>query len=67
MTAVIARIGLRYVAGLLIAKGLLAPDMGAEIVGDVDLQAALEVGLGLAAGAASECWYFLARKFGWSK
>ena len=67
MIPVLVRIGLRYASGALIAKGLIAPDMGLQLAEDVDLQQALEVTLGLAAGAASEAFYFLARKFGWAK
>lgn len=67
MTAVLIRIGLRYGAGFLVAKGLLAPDMGPQLAGDVDVQAALELAAGVAIGAASEVCYFLARKFGWAK
>lgn len=67
MTAVVARIALRYVAAALIAKGLLAPEMGAQITNDPDLAAALQVILGLLSAGAAEGWYYLARKFGWSK
>ncbi|MCK8781118.1 hypothetical protein M0654_14115 [Rhizobium sp. NTR19] len=67
MTAVLIRIGLRYRAGALIAKGLIAPDVGLQIADDVDLQQAIEVGIGVAAGAASEICYILARKLGWAK
>lgn len=67
MTAVLVRIGLRYAAGALITKGLVAPDVGMQIAGDPDLQQVFQVGLGLVAAAASEGFYFLARKFGWAK
>lgn len=67
MTPVLIRIGLRYAAGALVAKGLLAPEIGAQLTGDVDLQQVMEIGAGVAAGIASEGFYFLARKFGWAK
>ncbi|MDK2769928.1 MAG: hypothetical protein KYX69_19695 [Sphingomonas sp.] len=67
MTAVLIRIALRYVAGFLIAKGLLSPDLGDYVTSDPDIAGMVEVGLGLAAGAAAEAFYVLARRFGWSK
>lgn len=66
MLAVIVRIALRYGAGLLVAKGLLAPDAGIELANDVDVQAAIEVGLGLAMAGASELWMVIARRCGWA-
>jgi hypothetical protein len=67
MTAVLVRIGLRYVAGALITKGIIAPDMGMQLAGDVDLQQGIELAIGAAAAVASEAWYYFARRFGWSK
>lgn len=64
--AVTARLLLRYGAGFLIAKGLLAPEAGPELANDVDLQAMIQVGLGLAMTAAAEGWYALARRLGWA-
>lgn len=66
MLAVIVRIALRYGAGLLVAKGLLAPDAGVELANDVDVQAAIEVGLGLVMAGASELWMVIARRCGWA-
>ena len=65
--AIAARLALRYAAGFFVAKGLLAPDVGPELANDVDLQAMIEVGIGLALTAAAEAWYGLARRFGWAK
>ena len=67
MTAVVARIVLRYVAGALVIKGLIPEDTGTQIAADADLLGILETGLGLGIGALTEGWYYLARKFGWSK
>lgn len=67
MTAVVARIVLRYAAGALVIKGILPEETGAQIAGDADILNILEVGLGLGIGAVTEAWYFLARKFGWQK
>lgn len=67
MTAVVARIVLRYAAGALVIKGLLPEEAGTQLATDADVLNILEIGLGLGIGAVTECWYFLARKFGWSK
>lgn len=66
MNGVIARIVLRYAAGALVAKGLLSADVGATLVGDVDVQGILEIALGGCASLAVEGWYALAKRFGWS-
>lgn len=65
MTALLIRLALRYGAGALIAKGFLAPDAGVELANDVDLQAAIEIGIGLAMAGASELWMVVARRCGW--
>lgn len=65
--AVFIRIFLRYGAGLLVAKGLLAPEMGLDFSTDPDVEMAIQVLAGAIAGAVSEAWYFLARRFGWAK
>ena len=57
MSAVVIRIVLRYGAGLLVAKGLLAPEIGPALADDPDIQMVLEVGVGLVAGVLrSSCW-----------
>lgn len=63
MTSVIVRIGLRYGAAYLVARGLLSPDDGATLATDPDVQLAV----GAAMGAAAEGWWMLARKFGWER
>ena len=67
MTAVVTRILLRYISGALVVRGLLGADDGSMFANDPDVAMALETGLGLAVGAATEGWYYLARKWGWSK
>jgi hypothetical protein len=62
MTAVIARIVLRYAAGALIAAGYLDPHLGREIGADPDL--IMLVGLGI--GLAVEGVYAVAKKLGWA-
>lgn len=63
MTSVLIRIGLRYGAAYLVARGLLSPEDGATLATDPDVQMLV----GAAMGAAAEGWYYLARRFGWSK
>lgn len=67
MIAVTIRIALRYGAGVLVARGLLGASDAAALSADIDIQMALETGLGLALSVAAEAWYALARKFRWSK
>lgn len=67
MSTVIIRIGLRYLAMLLISKGIFSPELGNTIVADPDVLAAVQVGVGTAIAAATEAWYWAARKFGWAK
>lgn len=65
--SVFIRIFLRYLAGVLVARGLLMESDGNMLAGDPELAALLEMGIGMALGAISEAWYVLARRFGWSK
>lgn len=60
------RIGLRYLAGFLVAKGFLMPDLGDALQKDPEILAAVQVAAGLAVGAISEGWYWLAKKLGWN-
>lgn len=65
MTGILIRIGLRYAAGILVARGLLGSDDAASFSADPDIQMALETGAGLAIASATEWWHWLARRFGW--
>ncbi|TPN03796.1 hypothetical protein FJ973_29575 [Mesorhizobium sp. B2-1-3] len=67
MTAVIVRIALRYFAGILVARGLLSADDGGTFSADPDIQMLVETAAGLAIGAITEGWYWLAHRFGWAK
>lgn len=67
MYGVAARIFLRYLAGYLVARGVVSTDIGATLAGDADLASAAELLIGLGIGAVSEGWYVLARRFGWAK
>jgi len=64
MSAII-RIVLRYGAGFLVARGLLGESDGNMLASDPEVAALIETGIGLALGAASEAWYYLAKRFGW--
>lgn len=61
----IARIILRYLSGFLVSYGLLSPDMGSEFAVDPDLINVLVIALGAIAGAATEFYYWLAKRYGW--
>ncbi len=67
MTGLIARIALRYIAGALVAKGLLTADDALAINTDPDLVELLTTGLGIAIGVGTEWFYALARKLGWER
>lgn len=67
MSGVFARILLRYLAAVLVARGFMTDDIGTMLTGDADVLSAVTAGLGLVMAAAVEGWYVLARKFGWEK
>lgn len=67
MSAVIARIVLRYLAGILVAKGILAPEEGLQVASDPDIAMAAQIAAGAAVGALSEAWYYVARRMGWER
>jgi hypothetical protein len=60
------RILLRYGSGLLIAKGLLDDETGNMLVADPDVAQTIELALGAGMGAASEVWFMLAKRYGWT-
>lgn len=62
MTAVIARIALRYLAAALVTAGYLDADLGQQIGADPDLIMLV----GLALGAAVEMAYAAAKRLGWA-
>jgi hypothetical protein len=63
MSAVVARIALRYLAGALITAGYLDAGTGNTLASDPDVL--MLVGLGL--GLFTEGAYALARRHGWAK
>lgn len=62
---VLVRIFLRWLAGILVAKGVFDSEAGNMLATDPEVARALEIGLGLAIGALAEGWYMLARRCGW--
>ena len=67
MTSVLIRIALRYLAGLLVAKGLISTGMGTELASDPDVIAVIELAVGTIAAIAAEWWWWLARRFSWER
>jgi hypothetical protein len=67
MTAPIARIVLRYIVGLLVAKAIFSPEDGNAFISDPEIAQMVELGVGVVVGAVTEAWYGLARRWGWSK
>jgi hypothetical protein len=67
MIGPISRIVLRYVAGALIAHGVLDMAAGTDIAGNADVLELVQLGVGAALGVATEVWYWAARKLGWAK
>lgn len=60
------RIGLRYVAGYLVLRGILSQDLADTLAGDPEVLALFELGAGFAIGAAVEGWYAFAKRMGWA-
>lgn len=56
MNGVIARIALRYIAGFLVAKGLLTADFGGSLAADVDALSIVEAVVGAGIVAGTEGW-----------
>ena len=65
LTGPVTRILLRYVAGVLVARGFLGD--ASVISDDPDIYAIAEFALGVAIASATEWWYWLAHRMGWSK
>lgn len=64
--SVFIRLAMRYLAGALVAKGFMAPEMGDIILYDPEVNAAIQIGAGVAIGAVTEYAYAIARRLGWS-
>lgn len=66
MTGVLARILLRVGAGILIGKGIFAPDDINAIVTDIEVIGLVETALGGIVWAGAELYYWAARRWGWA-
>lgn len=62
MTAVLARIALRYLAAALVTAGYLDADLGQQIGADPDIL----ILVGAAIGLAVEMAYAAAKRLGWT-
>lgn len=60
------RIALRYVAGFLVAKGVLSGADGDFLSSDPDIAFVVEAGAGVVLGVAVEGAYWFAKRFGWA-
>lgn len=61
MNPAFIRVGLRYVAGYLVIKNLIPPEIADLLANDPDIV----VGVGVALTVAVEGAYALAKKLGW--
>lgn len=59
------RVGLRYLAAYLVAKGLLPTDVADLLASDPDLAIGVEAVVGLLLGGLVEGWYLVAKRLGW--
>jgi hypothetical protein len=66
MTAVVARIALRYIAGVLVGYGYLSSDLGSMLGDDPDVAGVVEMALGVVISAATELGYYAAKRYGWT-
>jgi hypothetical protein len=62
MLAPYIRIGLRYIAGYLVIKGLMPQDMAETLANDPEVVAMI----GIVIAAAVEGAYALAKRWGWT-
>jgi hypothetical protein len=67
MISPISRIILRYGAGALVSYGVLSTDWGKTLAGDADALKLVELVVGFGTAVATEWWYWLANKLGWTK
>lgn len=66
MRGPIARILLRYLAGALVAKGILSSDDAAFINTNPDIEQLAIAAVGAALALGTELFYRVARKAGWA-
>lgn len=65
MSAPVVRIILRWLAGILVAKGWFAPEDGLWLQTDPDIAMIGQMALGFGVGLLAEAWYVVAKRFGW--
>ncbi|GGF56832.1 hypothetical protein GCM10007301_15660 [Azorhizobium oxalatiphilum] len=65
MSGAILRVLLRYLAGILVARGLVSAADADTLTTDPDVMIIVETGAGILIGGATEAWYYLAKRFGW--
>ena len=66
MTPVITRILLRYVAMILVTRGLMGADDASILAADPDLAMFIEAGIGAAIAFGAEAWHWLAQRYDWN-
>jgi hypothetical protein len=64
MTAVVARIILRYASAALVTYGVISVEAGQAIGADADVAMFLEMAIGAVLGIATEGWYYIAKRDG---
>lgn len=65
LSPVVIRNVLRYLAGALVAQGIIGADVAASLVADPVLVQASTVAGGIVIGAVAEVTYAFARRLGW--
>ena len=65
MTPAFTRIALRYIAGILLARGFIGSEDASFLTGNPDVQMIVEALIGVGAGLVSEGWYWAAKRYGW--
>ena len=62
--SITARIILRYLAMVLVTRGLMGADDASVFSTDPDVQMAVEAGIGFAIAGATELWHWVSAKLG---
>lgn len=62
MIPVFTRIALRYLAAVLVTRGLIGSDDAAALSADPDVQMMIEMGAGALIAAATEAWHWFTLK-----
>jgi hypothetical protein len=62
--SITVRILLRYLAMVLVTRGLMGADDASVFSNDPDVQMAVEAGIGFAIAGATEAWHWIAARLG---